>query len=554
MAGKSRRKARKRNTRKRNALGHFTKPNPRKKAKRKPAAKRRSGRSAARRSTTKRARPARRAKRRAKTSARRAMRKTAPRKISKRLKRAATGRFQARRRHPVRGHLRKKRGGGRTRVAQHMSYEEMPNPRRRRRRSRAREEVQEMAQENPRRRRRGKKRKSARKAPVRRRARARARKNPVRRRRSVTVRAMTRRRSKGRTVSRPAKLRIELSDLRGRRRGPKRRKSSARRKSAKGRRKGGRRKSSRSRTPSSHQLMAAMENPLGFGYGMEEYALENPLSGGELTLAFVTGGLGMFAGNMLDRYIATRAGAAATGGPGTGGTADNATAIAAAPSIWRILAQGGLAAVFIAPAHFVRNPMGRAALQGAGLGVGVGLIKTLVEYFVIQKFFGKDSSGTATPFGQRYFPAEMAATDAVAALAAASSTTGTTGVGAGPRRNAMPFGTRGVGAPQVRGVGADQTMANCLPCSSETYAAAVAAANQSAQAAGCDPCGGGTDGGFPSNPPLQPPMPPGPPIPPGGIDPGPAPLPNPNPRGNPLAGVNGVARRKVGVFGAFPDE
>jgi hypothetical protein len=440
--------------------GRFAKANPRKRAKKRAAPKRRS---AKRRSAPKK----RKASGRSKAKRRAAMRKPAPRKISKRLKRAASGEFKARRRHKVRPYTRKTKSGRSTRVKTHMSYEEVaaPNPRRRpRRRARAREEVvQEMYTANPRKRK-AKKRKAARRAPKRRRA-AKRRRNPTRRSRSASIPAKTRRRVRGRTVTRPASVRIVLTDKRGSRRSSKRRstKRSYKKKGRGKKRKGSRRGSSRPRLP---PASAMMENPLGYGgFGMEEYALENPLTGGELALAFVSGGLGFVAGSMLDRYIATRAGNTGVAGvtPGAGGTLSNGAAIAAAPGIMRILAQAALGAVFILPAHFVQQPMGRAALQGASLGVGVRLAGQLLESYVIQKFFGLASDGvTPTAFGARYYPIEIASTTLAATLAAAAAATppttpaGTLPVGtAGIPRRALPFGTRPVQQRvQTRGVGA----------------------------------------------------------------------------------------------------
>ena len=310
---------------------------------------------------------------------------------------------------------------------------------------------------NPRPRRKAKRR-PARKNPRKRTThRKKARRNPTRRSRSASIPAKTRRRVRGRTVTRPASVRITLLDKRG---GTRR---SAKRRSPKRRsyKKKGRGKKRAKRTPEHLRLppaSAMMENPLGFGFeGMEDYAMENPLSGGELALAFVTGGLGIVAGSMLDRYIATYAGMAATGGPGQAGTMSNGAAIAAAPGIYRILAQAGLAAAFILPAHFVHQPMGRAALQGAGLGVGVRLAGQLLESYVIQKFFGLSSAGAVTAFGSRFYPVEIASTTLAGQLAASPPTatsgslpTALTSQGLSGSRRALPYGTRPVVQQQVQ--------------------------------------------------------------------------------------------------------
>jgi hypothetical protein len=423
----------KKKTGKRNRLGHVVKANPRKRAKKRAAPKKRSAK--------------RRSSGRSKAKRRAAMRKPAPRKISKRLKRAALGEFKARRRHRVRPYTRKAKSGRTARVKAHYSYEESaPNPRRRRRRARAREEVvSEMYTANPRKR--AKKRKTARKNPRRKHAtkRRKARRNPRRTARSASIPAVTRRRVRGRSVARPASVRIVLTDKRGTRS----RRRSTKRRSYKKRGRGKRR--STRRYPRLPPASAMMENPLFMG----EYGLENPMTGGEFATGAVMAGLGFVAASLVDRYIATMAGTAATGGPGTGGTLTDVAAIAAAPGITRILSQAVLAGVFIAPAHFVHHPMGKAALQGAGLGVGARLVGQLLEYFVIQKFFGLNSSGGVTAFGSRFYPAEINATTVAAQVAATPTASGALGVsGLGAIRRALPFGSRPQaqqrGVPQVR--------------------------------------------------------------------------------------------------------
>lgn len=287
----------------------------------------------------------------------------------------------------------------------------------------------------------------------------------------------------------------------------------------------------------------------------EQYTMENPLGGGELVVSAIFGGLGYVAGDMLDRYLATRAGNASTTsasgatvtttpGAAGSGTLSNAAAIASAPGMMRILAQAGLAAAFTAPAHWVRSPMGRAALQGAGLGVGVRLAGQLIEYYVIQKFFGADSSGNTTAFGSRYFPTEIAATATAAQVAASSSASGMLPVGFGLPFRALP---RGIGAGPMNGQG------GCGPQSSQTYGGAMREAYNAARQAVCEnppnppipinaqpPCGGDSNLG----PILNTPMP---------LPPAPAPAPAPSQPIDYATGISGT-RRSRSVYDIFPND
>ncbi len=339
-----------------------------------------------------------------------------PRKTHRRGKKRKG--VRGRRRHTVRGHYRKpirrrkatRSGKRRVHVKQHMSWEEQQkkNARaRRRRRASARETVA-----NPR-----KKRRAARRGASR-----------------ASVPAVIRRRSRGRTRAMPGVIRIQIAGLSKRsskRRGASKRRSSSKRRSAGKRHAGKRRSHSRAkkrrsgtvrRTPLSHRLPPASEffaNPrygmMPYGQESNEYALENPLSGGELALAFVTGGIGFAVTDLLDRYIATAATPAA-------GTVPNIVAIDAAPGITRILAQAGLTALPFIGAYFVKKPMGRAALQGFGLGAGIHLVGQLIKSYVMAKALANNATG------QRLYAEAIAANEAQAA--GATGYTGATGAAA----------------------------------------------------------------------------------------------------------------------------
>ena len=205
--------------------------------------------------------------------------------------------------------------------------------------------------------------------------------------------------------------------------------------------------------------------------------MENPLSGGELGLAFVTGTVGFVLTDMLDRWLAAKelsgtpaVGTTAAAVPGTAlATTGSFTAVRrlaalTKPGIWRILAQAGAAAVPLAGAYWVKQPMGRAALQGAGLGALIHLGSSLVTHFVIAKWAG----GSAPAAGS--MQASVAAgtlrssrrttprTSRRRARPARSSTRAGTVAGS-PRGLAQrPGAPRALGTPRATGVG------NCAPC------------------------------------------------------------------------------------------
>jgi len=369
----------------------------------------------------------------------------------------SNGRFVKRGKHRVRGYRRKVAGRSRKKLVRaHMSYE---NPVKRKRRSarRSQEETVTMS-ENPRRRRRrrtGKarrrhhsvaenprKRSKKRRSPARRRARRRA---------SVTasVPAVIRRRRKSgrkaRTTRSPGTIKVVIAGLgrRGGSRSRKRRASPSRkRKHARKRRKSHRRSYSGGYTPRSHQLAAAsmesglFENPLG------GYTLENPLSGGELALAGLTGAIGFVVGDMLDRYLAVRQYAPAT--VPTGATAlAPAQAVATAPSMMRILAQAALAAAPLAGAYYTHRPMAKAALQGLGLGVLFRLGGQLINQFIVTKYIAPGTGTVGTFVGPLYQDETQAGT-----AAAASNLAGLPlGLGAPPAPQRQQ--PRALGAPRV---------------------------------------------------------------------------------------------------------
>jgi membrane associated rhomboid family serine protease len=421
----------------RDAAGHFVKKNPRKKRKsahrRKPATRR-------------------------KVAHRRKARRRGVVRVKRALgRKCSSGRFTRRPRHRTRGYLRKVPGRRRKRlVRSHLSYESSSPAKKKRRARRAREEETVMS-ENPRRRRRRRSGKARRRHhrhaaenPRKRRRRGRRR---ARRRASVTatVPAVVRRRRRGRgrkargTTRSPGTIKVVIAGL-GRRGGSrKRRASSRKRKHAHKRRKGHARRRRHGYTPRSHQLPMSVgeagffENPLG------GYTLENPMSGGELAFAALTGAVGFVVGDFLDRYLAVQQYVPATTTTGqTALTPD--VAVATAPRMMRILAQAALAAAPLAGAYWVHKPMAKAALQGLGLGVLFRLGGQLINQFVIQKMVVNAAAGTFLGNGQQYYQDEVHAGTA----AASSHLSGAPfGLGAAPKPQQQQQPQRALGAPRV---------------------------------------------------------------------------------------------------------
>jgi hypothetical protein len=216
-------------------------------------------------------------------------------------------------------------------------------------------------------------------------------------------------------------------------------------------------------------VLESMSNPIS-----EEYALENPMTGGEMFLAAVTGGLGILAASGLDRYLATRDQTPAQGQPAL----TPAEQVASPPGILRVLAQGGIAAAAFVGAYFVPQPMGRAALQGAGLGAFSHLVGQAFMTYLVPRFF--KSNDTA----RKMFPAEIAVYERLNPPQA--TTTGQQG---------LPMGVGGY-LPR-HGMGVDPAAAMIVRPQNLDYMGPALTRNPVAPPApaangggGCGPCGG----------------------------------------------------------------
>ena len=145
------------------------------------------------------------------------------------------------------------------------------------------------------------------------------------------------------------------------------------------------------------------------------------MMGGELALAFISGGIGFAIADFLDRYLATydpsayqTAGSTLPTGIFTGGngTQANTLNIASSPSMIRIGAGVGVTGLLFFGAHMAKGRFAKSALQGAALGAGIKLFSMLWNAYVIGNLL-KPAAGvnptTTSVLGLRLYPAEFTA-------------------------------------------------------------------------------------------------------------------------------------------------
>jgi hypothetical protein len=145
-------------------------------------------------------------------------------------------------------------------------------------------------------------------------------------------------------------------------------------------------------------------------------------------------GLGFLALDALDRFLATYNPSAATKPTDKftsdgAGTLANALNIASTPNLYRVGAAVAVPALSAWASTAVRNPYGRAALEGLAVGGGVNLIKLLWSNVVMPLLTPKDTStaGLQKSVIARLYPAEIAAHINMAAKQQAVSAGGGSG-------------------------------------------------------------------------------------------------------------------------------
>lgn len=172
------------------------------------------------------------------------------------------------------------------------------------------------------------------------------------------------------------------------------------------------------------------------------------MSGGQLALAFVAGGLGFALADFADRYLATYDPSATGTAPtdrftgGTNGTLANTLNIASAPSIMRIGVGVGITALPLIGAFVVKNPFGKAALHGLAIGAGIKLFSTLWNAYVMANLLKPADTSQKTmqsSLGARLYPAEVVAAQNIAAQTQ-TNPQGLNAPPAGQQRNGQPAG------------------------------------------------------------------------------------------------------------------
>jgi hypothetical protein len=137
---------------------------------------------------------------------------------------------------------------------------------------------------------------------------------------------------------------------------------------------------------------------------------------GEMALMGISGGFGFVLADGLDRFLATYNPSGATRptdkftSDGTG-TLANTLNIASMPD-WKRLAAGvGVTAMPAVGAMFVKNPYGRATLEGMAIGSGISAFRTLWNNIIMPLLIGKDTTVPALQksYVARLYPAEVAA-------------------------------------------------------------------------------------------------------------------------------------------------
>jgi hypothetical protein len=136
---------------------------------------------------------------------------------------------------------------------------------------------------------------------------------------------------------------------------------------------------------------------------------------GQFALAIGSAGLGFVLADGLDRLLATYD-PTATEKPKDkftsdgAGTLANTLNVASTPGFLRLGVGLGAAAVPAIAAMYVEHPFIRSSLEGAAIGAGVSLFKTLWNNFLMPMLVGKDTSTAALQksYIARLYPAEVA--------------------------------------------------------------------------------------------------------------------------------------------------
>jgi len=175
------------------------------------------------------------------------------------------------------------------------------------------------------------------------------------------------------------------------------------------------------------------------------HARRNPFTGGEFALSVIAGGLGFVVADFVDRYVATYDPSSTSTPPtdrftgGTNGTLANALNVASPPSLMRIGVGIGMVALPGIGAYVIKNPMGRAALQGMTLGAAIKVFSVLWNTYVMGNLLkpaGTDATSMKASLGARVYPSETVAKQNLATSPVPY--TAPTGLNAPPGQRQLP--------------------------------------------------------------------------------------------------------------------
>lgn len=175
------------------------------------------------------------------------------------------------------------------------------------------------------------------------------------------------------------------------------------------------------------------------------------MSGGELALAFIAGGLGFTLADFADRYLSTYDPSATGEAPkdkftGGNGTMANTLNIASPPGLLRIGVGLGLPVLSGLAAWKIKNPMAKAAFHGLMIGAGIKLFSTLFNAYVMGNLLKPGpQDDIKKSLGARLYPAEITAAQNLSNSPATQQSPFNPGLAARPQPQQQPQQRRDVG-------------------------------------------------------------------------------------------------------------
>lgn len=163
----------------------------------------------------------------------------------------------------------------------------------------------------------------------------------------------------------------------------------------------------------SAEELAALENPIG-------YAMENPLSMGEMVVMGIMGAVGFGLGSLVDRMICSNpvtvnAQNQLIETPGAGAVY-NVDAVNAPMGITRWAAGLGVPLVLGWSAGFIGGPWTKVVLQGTAVGWGIRTLGKGIDDLMAYLLGGKAGTAGSGRYGAQWYAPEIHAINAVKAV------------------------------------------------------------------------------------------------------------------------------------------